>query len=153
MHLFTNECFSSPSNGCNVLEAGYGLRLSFKQPTNNISCVRARGPYDILLCSNCNCSPLFRHETVLIPAQPSSQTFCFNILGASSNCTARMNKSCCFVLQYNTEALVLVLQYYFGKRAILKQYQNNLSDRSGRTAHAGISDRVTKEIEIRIVLN
>jgi hypothetical protein len=29
--------------------------------------------------------------------------------------SARMNKSCCFVLQYNTEALVLVLQYYFGK--------------------------------------
>jgi hypothetical protein len=37
---------------------------------------------------------------------------------------ARMNKSCCFVLQYNTEALVLVLQYYLGKRAILKQYRN-----------------------------
>jgi hypothetical protein len=36
---------------------------------------------------------------------------------------ARMNKSYCFVLQYNTEALVLVLQFYFGKRAILKQYQ------------------------------
>jgi hypothetical protein len=36
---------------------------------------------------------------------------------------ARMNKSSCFVLQYNTEALVLVLQYYFGKRAILKHYQ------------------------------
>ena len=28
---------------------------------------------------------------------------------------ARMNKSCCFVLQYNTEALVLLLQYCSGK--------------------------------------
>ena len=58
-----------------------------------------------------------------------------------------MNKSCCFVLQYNTEALVLVLQYYFGKRAILKQYQKNVSDQSAANAHAGISDRVTKENE------
>jgi hypothetical protein len=41
---------------------------------------------------------------------------------------ARMNKSCCFVLQYNTEALVLVLQYYFGRQAILKQYQKNMSE-------------------------
>jgi hypothetical protein len=64
-----------------------------------------------------------------------------------------MNKSCCFVLQYNTEALVLVLQYYFGKQAILKQYQTNLSDQSTCTAHAGISDRVTQEIEIRRVSN
>ena len=39
------------------------------------------------------------------------------------------------------------------KRAILKQYQKNLSDQSAWTAHAGISDRVTKEIEIRKVSN
>jgi hypothetical protein len=32
-----------------------------------------------------------------------------------------MNKSCCFVVQYNTEALVLVLQYYFGN----EQYSSN----------------------------
>jgi hypothetical protein len=31
----------------------------------------------------------------------------------------RMNKSCCYVLQYNTEVIVLVLQNYFGKWAIL----------------------------------
>jgi hypothetical protein len=65
----------------------------------------------------------------------------------------RMNKSCGLVLQYNTEALILVLQYYFGKRAMLKQYQRNLSDQSQCTAHAGISDRVTKEFEIRRVSN
>ena len=35
----------------------------------------------------------------------------------------RMNKSCCFVLQYNTEAMVLVLQYCFEKRAIPQQYR------------------------------
>ena len=46
------------------------------------------------------------------------------------NYSARMNKSCFFVLQYNTEALVLVLQYYFEKQAILKQYQKNLSEQS-----------------------
>ena len=44
------------------------------------------------------------------------------------------NKSCCFVLQYNTETLVLVLQYHFGKQAILKQYQTNLSEQSAWTA-------------------
>jgi hypothetical protein len=43
-------------------------------------------------------------------------------------CTMKM--SCCFVLQYNTEALVLVMQYCFGKLAKLKQYQENLSDQS-----------------------
>jgi hypothetical protein len=64
-----------------------------------------------------------------------------------------MNKSCCFVLQYNTGALVLVLQYYFGKQAILRQYQKSLSGQSVCTAYAGISDRVTKEIEIRGVPN
>jgi hypothetical protein len=62
-----------------------------------------------------------------------------------------MNKSCCFVLQYNTDALVLVLQYFFGKGAILKQYQTNLADQSACTAHAEILDRVTNEIEIRRV--
>jgi hypothetical protein len=65
----------------------------------------------------------------------------------------RMNQSCCYILQYNTEALVLVLQYYFGKGAILKQYQINLSVQSACTAHAGISDRVKKKIEIRRVSN
>jgi hypothetical protein len=64
-----------------------------------------------------------------------------------------MNKSCCFVLQYNTEVLVLVLQYYFGKGAILKQYQTHLSDEGAYTVHAAISDRVTTEVEIRIVSN
>ena len=29
----------------------------------------------------------------------------------------------CIAIQYNTKVLVLVLQYYFGKFAILKQYQ------------------------------
>ena len=67
--------------------------------------------------------------------------------------TPRMNKSFWFVLQYNTEALVLVMQYYFGKWVIVKQYQKNLFDQSTCTAHAGISDRVTKEIEIRRVSN
>jgi hypothetical protein len=62
-----------------------------------------------------------------------------------------MNKSCCFVLQYNTEALLLELQYYFGKRAILKQYQKNLTEQSACAAPSGISDRVTKEIELRRV--
>jgi hypothetical protein len=66
---------------------------------------------------------------------------------------ARMNKSCCFVLQYNTEPLVLVLQYYLGKWAILKQYQKKLYEQSTCTAYAGISDRVTEEIEIRRISN
>jgi hypothetical protein len=64
-----------------------------------------------------------------------------------------MNKSCCVALQYNAEALVLVLKYYFGKRAILKQYQKNLSDKSVSNAYAGISDIVRKDIEIRRVSN
>jgi hypothetical protein len=64
-----------------------------------------------------------------------------------------MTKSRCFVLQYNTEALVLVLQYYFGKRAKLKQYQTNLSDQIMCPDHADISDGATKEIEVRRVLN
>jgi hypothetical protein len=64
---------------------------------------------------------------------------------------ARINKS--FFLQYNIEALVLVLQYCFGKQAVLKQYQTNLSELSTCPAHAGISERVTKEIEIRRVQN
>ena len=64
-----------------------------------------------------------------------------------------MNKSCCFVLQYNTEALVLVLQYSFGKLAILKQYQENLFDQSDWTSHGGISDGLAKEIEIWRVWN
>jgi hypothetical protein len=68
---------------------------------------------------------------------------------------ARMNKSCCLVLQYNTGALVLVLvmQYYFGKRAIIRQFQKSLSGQSACNAHAGISDTVIKEIEIMIVPN
>jgi hypothetical protein len=57
-----------------------------------------------------------------------------------------MNKSCCFVLQYNTGALVLVLQYCFGKQAILRQYQKSLSCKSACTAHKGISDRVSSDI-------
>jgi hypothetical protein len=32
-----------------------------------------------------------------------------------SKSQSRINKSCCFVLQYNTETQVLVLQYYFEK--------------------------------------
>jgi hypothetical protein len=64
-----------------------------------------------------------------------------------------MNKSCCFVLQQNTGALVLVLQYYFGKQAIFRQYQTSLSGQSAFTANAGISDRVTKEIKIMLVSN
>ena len=59
----------------------------------------------------------------------------------------------CFVLQYITEALVLVLQYFFGKWAILKQYQTNMSVQRMCAVHVGISDSVTKEIEIRRVSN
>jgi hypothetical protein len=43
-------------------------------------------------------------------------TFQFQLINYGNKyCSSRMNKSCCFVLQYNTKALVLVLQYYFGK--------------------------------------
>ena len=64
-----------------------------------------------------------------------------------------MTNSCCFVFQYNTEAPVLVLQYYCGKLPILEQYQKILSEQSAFTAHVGTSDRVEKEIEIRRVSN
>jgi hypothetical protein len=37
------------------------------------------------------------------------------IAGTSRAFIPRMNKPCWFVLQYNAEALVLVLQYYSGK--------------------------------------
>ena len=60
---------------------------------------------------------------------------------------ARMNKSCCFVLQYNTETLVLVLQYYIGKWAILKQYQKHVFDQSACTAYSGISDKRQKKLK------
>jgi hypothetical protein len=42
---------------------------------------------------------------------------------------SRMNKSCCFVLQYNTEALVLVFQYYFGNWGISNSRQSVCSKR------------------------
>ena len=75
-------------------------------------------------------------------------------MGCGTGLTWPVWQGCyCFVLQYNTEVLVLVLQCYFGKLAILRQYQTSLSGQSACTAHAGISDRVTKEIEIMIVSN
>jgi hypothetical protein len=64
---------------------------------------------------------------------------------------ARMNKSCCFVLQYNTEALVLVLQYSFENEQYSSNTRKNLSEQSACTACVAIPERVTKKIEIRRV--
>jgi hypothetical protein len=65
--------------------------------------------------------------------------------------SARMNKSCCFLLQYNTAALVLVLQYYIGKRAILKQYKKICLIKAHGLLMGAFQIKVTKEIKIRRV--
>ena len=52
-----------------------------------------------------------RSSKSMVNALSSELDAVLDMIQFEDSARSRLNKSCCFVLQYNTEALVLVLQY------------------------------------------